>query len=147
MRAPFASYVVKDFLATGLAGGGALTMRINMDPKFCSLISFLSMGIQQGTATDTDNRIVVSATDPIVPSFQENFVMVATSLTVSVIGCARTFNPPPQVLPGNGVPFIRWQALNIAGDLYTLNAQIMLFNIDVRQKMPMGPLLWARGST
>jgi len=55
---------------------------------------------------------------------------------------------PPIILPGGPeVPTIRARALNVNGDFVFLEAQIFLFNIRVRELTPMGPLVFARGST
>jgi hypothetical protein len=146
--APFAAYVVKDFQQTGAVGGGSMTFRVTMDEKFCSLISFFAVSIQQGTPAAAQQRVVISADQPLVPTFEENFNGVATATAISIVSNAKTFNPPPQILPGgSATPFLRWQSLNVDADVYSLNAQIMLFNIRARELAPMGPLLWARGST
>jgi len=73
--------------------------------------------------------------------------VVATSATVNASTIAGTFVPKPTILPGAGaLPFINVAMVNVDSDVLSVDALIYLFNIDVRQKTPMGPLLWAAGS-
>jgi len=51
------------------------------------------------------------------------------------------------ILPGSENTALTVFAANVDGDEYFLDAFIFLFDIRARELTPMGPLLWARGST
>lgn len=146
--APTAAYAVTNFALTGDVSGGAVTHLVTMDNRFCSLVSWISFTIAQATAADADFRVSIGGTTGIIPVFVENNAAVATSAVVNALTVGKTIVPPPAVLPGGGDPgIIAVRTLNVDTDVVTMNAMIYIFNIRAREKTPMGPLLWARGSS
>ncbi len=147
LRAPFAAQNLNNFQATGDASGGGALLTVNLDPRFVSLVAFVPIQIIQGTSADVDARFVITAA-PLRTSQQvENRVIVATSAVMNTVTIAHTWNPTPQLVSGIDNPRLAVQFLNVNGDEYFLDALIYLFRLDVREKAPMGPLLWARGAT
>ena len=149
--APFAAYQVRSHSVTGAVGGGNALLQIEMDPRFCSLISYMTGQINQGTAADADFRFNVGGLK--VPSQVRSGLSVATVSGVSSTTIAEQWDLTPIVLPGGNPPpgatppRLNQLFLNVDGDVYFQDALIYLFNIDVRELFPMGPLLFARGST
>jgi len=61
---------------------------------------------------------------------------------------AKTWNPTPTILGGGAIiPTITVRGKNVDSDVYLCSMLIYLFDIAVRERTPMGPLLWARGAT
>jgi len=146
MTAPFAATIVRGMAQTMDASGGNANLVVNLDPRFCSLISFVTVQLQQATSADAD--VVMEIAGATIPTIIDSRVVVAVASLVSTQEIAVTFAPPPIVIPGGGeAPGLKVTALNVTNDVIFLDAQIYLFNIRVRELMPMGPLLWARGAT
>ncbi len=146
--APFAAYAVSSHAVTGDVSGGSATLRMNMDPRFCSLVSWSTIGITQGTPADAELRGIIGANGTAVARLADQNDQTAVAATVSAQSILRTWCPTPTILPGGDVvPFCSWAMTNVDGDVYHMDAYVFLFNIRVRELTPMGPLLWARGST
>lgn len=150
LSAPIAAYAITDFEITGDASSGRADLRITMDPRFCSLVSYITMTNSQAATADADIRLTVGSDNPVaaVPlQVQAGNVESINGNVSGGITLNRTWTPPPFILPGGSVaPFARGQMLNVLNDVYGLRAMIFLFDIRVRELTPMGPLLWARGS-
>ncbi len=146
--APSAAYAIRGHAVTGDAGGGTATLTINCDDRFCSLVAWVSAGVNQGTSADAEfRRIITSAQGLGIPQLAENGLATAVVAAFGV-EVQSLWNPPPVILPGGpDVGRLSYAFTNVLNDVYTLQAYIYLFNIRVRETTPMGPLLWARGST
>ncbi len=145
---PIAAYSLANIGATGAVGGGALTVRVNMDTRYCSLISYVSIGLVQATPADVEVRFTIADTKARVPRLVEQGDVTFVDSDISVATIAKTWNPPATVLPGGTIaPFVQLVVVNIDADIMNLDALIYLFNVRARELTPMGPLLWARGST
>ncbi len=131
---------------TGDASGGAATLSVNMDPRFCSIVALMSAQIAQGTAADADARFLIRGNT--YPSLVETLTLNAVSSLVTTFEVGHTFVPPPVVLAGGNAEgaSLELKFKNVNGDQYFLDALIYLFHIQVRELTGMGPLLWARGS-
>lgn len=149
-RAPMASYIVDNFQISGNVSGGSLLGTVNMDERFCALVAYITTSITQTTPADTDLRLRLDtsgANSPVAAQVQ-SIAAANISATVSTATINEIWTPTPTILPGSGAgALFSVQGLNNDGDLFRISALIYLFNINVRQVMPMGPLLWARGST
>lgn len=146
--APIAAYAISNHAVTGDSGGGTATLRINMDPRYCALVSWMSSSVNQGTSADADfRRLLSSNAGQGIPLLAENGVATAVAAAFG-LEVQSLWNPPAAILPGSGdfgIATYSW--VNVENDVYALNAYIYLFDIRVRETTPMGPLLWARGST
>ncbi len=102
----------------------------------------------QGTPADADFRFTVSSlAGNAVPLLTHAGVVTAIDASF-VVEINELWNVPPVILPGAqepGIASCRW--VNVDSDAYLMHAFIYLFDIRVRELTPMGPLLWARGST
>lgn len=149
-RAPMAAYIVDNFQATNAAGGGASTLTVQMDERFCSLVAYATLSMTQATPADIDARYrldTTQASSPIAPQVQGRRIEFTDS-DISTATINDIWTPTPVIIPGGGAGgILTMGVVNIDTDLFRLSALIYLFNINVRQVMPMGPLLWARGST
>lgn len=148
--APQAAYSVQNHAVTGDAGGGNLSVTVDMDPRFVSLVSFVSFRNAQATPGDAGYRLVVStaAGGPQIPQLLESNVLTAISGTISSSTINHTAKLQPMLLPGAGNSGrVVVQMLNVLADLLQMSALIYLFDIRVRETTGMGPLLWARGAT
>jgi len=143
--APFAAYAIRLARITGDASSGFMGIDITMDPRFCSLITFITGQIQQATSADADVELSISGSP--YPTVVSSGPQVAVASLVSGFEIASTFNPPPIILPGgNQAPLLRARYLNVNGDFGFIDAMVFLFNISVRETTPMGWLLFSKGS-
>ncbi len=144
--APKFAYAVRNFLLTGDATGTFVQQTIEMDERWCALVAFVEFTIQQATSADAEFQLSVSSDKSA--ELIDSGLQVAVNSSVSSLEVGHLWNPPPLVLPGAGDNArIRLQTLNVDGDIVRLSAYIYLFDVRVRETTPMGPLLWARGST
>lgn len=142
---PQAAYHVSNHAVTGDASGGNATLQVVMDDRHCSLLSYLTISIIQGTSADADVRLSLASGQTPLQAFQGP--VVAISATVIGQTITKTWNPPAYLIPGGpNVGTIECRALNVDGDVYRIGALIYLFDIRAREETPMGPLLFSRGS-
>ncbi len=146
--APNAAYALQAFELVGDAGGGKVGHVITMDNRFCSLVSWVQLANVQTTPGDVDFRFAMAGTGTNeVPLLAEGGLAVAIAAAVSTSSINELWRPPPVVLPGGpNVGFVSVDMLNVLSDVVRVSMMIYLFDIDVRTKTPMGPLLWARGA-
>jgi len=146
--APRFAYSIVDMQVTGDATAGHAGLTVTMDSRFCSLVSYVTIENQQATSADAEVRAFIAASG--VPGQVFQALIVATSATIAARTIGVTWNPTPFILPGSvppNRPRIVSRMLNVDTDEYFLNAFVFCFDIRVRETTPMGPLLWARGST
>ncbi len=142
--APHASYTILDWQIEADASGGRAVYTLNMDNRFVSLVSFLAFQGTQANTLDVDIRYMVGG-NAGVPRAALSKDLNAGSLNAISQQLNDIFVPPPILLPGSQAATCTVETDNVDTDDYFLSALIYLFNIDVRQKAPSGPLLWARG--
>lgn len=140
-----AAYSIKAFNVSGAVGGGAASIQITMDNRFCSLISYAAIQIAQGTAADAGLRWLING--DTIASIVDTPTANSVPSGVTSFEVGNLFQPPPVILPGSENTALTVFAANVDGDEYFLDAFIFLFDIRARELTPMGPLLWARGST
>ncbi len=145
-RAPKFAWALRVFQLSGDASGGAAQLTVTLDPRYTSLVSLVTWQIAQGAAADADFRVLLRGDTS--PTVLDLGTQDSTVSLVSAFEVGRTWNPTPIVLPGgNENAQIQAHFKNVDGDEYFLDALIYAFDIDVRQRTPMGPLLWSRGAT
>lgn len=147
--APFAAYNIIGMSLTGAVGGGAANLAVTLDDRYCSLVSYVSIGDAQATPGDADVSIFLSANSLGMPpqAFAEPVVALSATMAQGGGTIRRTWSPVPVILAGGDkTGLITFRMLNVDADVYTLSALIYLFNIRVREMTPMGPLLWSRGA-
>lgn len=146
--APHAAYSVVGMTVTGDAGGGSAGLDVTMDDRYCSLITYITFNIAQGTSADADFRLTMSSIAGRIPLVAEAGLQLAVVSDVSSQEVSHTWNPTPVILPGGGqVCRANGRWVNTLADVYSFHLMAYLFAIDVREKTAMGPLLWARGAT
>lgn len=145
-QAPFASYTILDWQIEADASGGRAVYNCNMDMRFVSLVSFIAFQGTQANTLDVDVRYQLGG-NAGVPRAVVVKDLHAASLNAVSQQLGDIFTPPPILLPGGQAATFTVETDNVDTDDYFLSALIYLFNIDVRQKAPSGPLLWARGVT
>ncbi len=143
--APQFAYQIKTFSLTGDATGTSLTHVVKMDERYCALIAYVTVRINQATAAAADVMFQVGGAG--VPDFAEQGPVTEISATVNSGTIRKTWVPPPIILPYGGEPTLTMKVLNVDTDVVQLHAQIYAFDARVRELTPMGPLLWARGSS
>ncbi len=148
--APMAAYIVDNMELTGAAGSGNITATILMDERFCSLVAYATVSITQATDQNMGVRYRLDtslASSPVATQVQSRFLTAGSSNT-SPATINDVWVPVPVILPGDGGGgLLSVGSVNFDTDLFRVSALIYLFDINVRQVMPMGPLLWARGAT
>lgn len=146
--APHAAYAVSGFKLAGTNTGGAAKFTLEMDPRFVSLMSYVTLGIQQDVAADAEIAMVLNSGDGHVPHQRFQASVVAIASDVSTPQVSATWGPNPFLMPGGAKGSqLTVSMLNVDAFDYFLSCWILLFDINVREKSPMGPLLWARGSS
>jgi len=132
----------------GDATGTTTTMVATMDPRFCSLISYVTFEVEQITKADKSVSISIQDSAMRTPPQFESEIIVATTAAIGPPEVAKTWIPVPIVLGGGSVvPTIEVRCTNVDLDKHFLSVLVYIFDIRVREMTPMGPLLWARGST
>ena len=144
--APIAAYSVVNFTLTGDAGGGVLRARVDMDARFCSLISYVTFDVQQATPAAEEFRQFISAARAV--PLMVDVGSVANLGTFTTFEINHMWQPPPLILPGaDHGAYHQLSIVNTDTDVLRVNLYIYIFDIRVRELTPMGPLLWARGAT
>lgn len=148
--APFAAYNVINAQVSGDASAGRASITCNMDSRYCALVAYASVAIEQGTSADADVKVFLAGESFAEQTFQAPVESISATIASRTV--TKTWNPTPFVLPGARLqdatqPRLDFRALNVDGDEFFLSALIYLFNVRVRELTPMGPLLWARGAT
>lgn len=146
--APMAAYIVDNMLLTSSATGGASTIQVNMDERFCSLVAYVTVSMSQAIQVDIEVRYrldTAAVSSPVATQVQNRDLLMIDWHTAEIND---VWTPVPVVMPGDGAGALVSAAVeNLDTDTLRLSALIYLFDINVRNVTPMGPLLWARGST
>lgn len=148
--APQAAYAINNFEVIGDASAGHARLTVEMDPRFCSLVAWVSFSIRQATSADAEYRLTVGSTSGAtqIPTQADSGLVVAISSTITTAEINKMISIVPMMMPGAGQSGrVEANFLNVDTDTYRMSLLIYLFNIRVRELTPMGPLLWARGST
>jgi hypothetical protein len=149
--APFAAYNVQGWTQTGDASAGNVEFILQPDPRFCSLFTFMTVNIEQVAPASAAFRNTLGGLRQA--SQGEAGSEVAVALLISDVTVEHTWVPVPVIMPGGNTPAgqtpiaFRSQWKNVDVDEFQFNAMVYIFNINVRETTPMGPLLWARGAT
>lgn len=144
--APKFAYMLRNASVVGDAGGGTIRIDLLMDPRFSSLISYVTGEVQQASTADIEFLFKVAGDRVPAQIFQGD--ALSNALSSSEIGI--TWRPAPVILPGGTMaspPEVSWRVANVLADVLRLTALIFCFDIRVRELLPMGPLLFARGDT
>ncbi len=132
---------------TGDASGGALVIRITMDPRFTTLVGYASFLNIQVSSADADFHLHIGSALNRTPDQSDSGVVTAISATIDTKTITKTWFPAPILLAGGRVaPFIELRMLNVTSDVVNLSLLAYVFDIRARELTPMGPLLWARGT-
>lgn len=134
--APFAAYEITGFLVAGDASGGTASLTITHDARYVSLVSWLTLGVDGAAGAQvfrwSIGDIQVNVETAAITSFG-----IATNVAKMVI---------PQPMLGHGLSQ-QVVLTNTDGDTFSTSTFIYLFDRNVREKSPMGPLLFSRGAT
>lgn len=146
LTAPHAAYHVSAFELTGDASSGITTQTIVMDDRYVSLLGFLTLRMTQVNDADEIVRFQCAggARMPRV-SATRTLTHFPGGAPLGTQEIADTWVPPPMMTPGQFANSCTVSCANKTNNIYLVDAVIYLFNIDVRQKYPLGPLFWARG--
>jgi len=138
---PHGMYVVKGLAITGDSGGGTAKMSIILDDRFCSMVGYASV-VSANTASDPGSvRWVITSSD-VAQQFRA--VEVPESAVDGPI--SDTWLPPATILPGGpGVASLAVSLVNEDGLVSQLYAQIFVYNIHARERVPFELLVAARG--
>lgn len=136
--APFAMYVTRQSLAMD-ASGGLASCIISLDTRYCSMVTALGWTVA-GAAANVEYAISISA----APNGSSAAVGVHGTLEITTLGGALAvsargyWSPPAMILgPGDGSnPAIGLNLDNIDGDTMVLDTQILLWDINVRNRTP-----------
>jgi len=146
---PMAAYAIKDFALTG-DGTGLVTHLVQMDPKFCAIVAYVTYTNLQATAADQDVRMTVGADEQARLLFAQTIqTLDADYKSAGIPTLNATWNPTPLILQGGvgftNPPFIRMQVESFTGDVVQLSALVYLFDINVRNRTPIELLYRAMG--
>jgi len=145
--APFAMYVVDNAEVDMDVSGGGAFLTITMDDRYTALISYATLVVHQQTSgVDKNVKIQVLGGADVGQFYMQGLGQSIGALFAPEV--AFTWSPPAVLLPGGASrsPSLRFVTANdVTGDILGASCMIYLFNNDVRQKMPIGPLLAARG--
>jgi len=138
---PHGMYVVKGLAIAGDATGGTTKMSIILDDRFCSMVGYASV-VSANTASDPGSvRWVITSSD-VAQQFR--VVEVPESAVAGPI--SDTWLPPATILPGGpGVASLTVDLVNEDTLISQLYAQIFVYNINARERVPFELLVSARG--
>lgn len=140
---PFAMWQCQQLLVTGDATGGAASITVNMDRRYCSMMGYASMTYPGTTPDPFPLRWAI--TGDRVP---QQFRAVKVDLIPTTISAARvsdTWLPPATVNPGPEEIALSITVPNTDTLVLQMHCAIFLFNINARQKVPYHLLAAARG--
>jgi len=139
--APFAAYAIEGFGVTGDASAGHVSLGLEMDNRYVSLVSWATGGIVQGTELAADMTMSLELQS-------ETKLVTAVDPDVAAQNVRWNWVPRPFLMPGGGeVSSLEVRFLNVLNDLYRVSTMIYLYNIRVRELTPMPYLTLAPGST
>lgn len=142
--APHAMYTVTNWLTTGDATGGAQTMNVTMDDRFCGMVGYASM--TSTAPADIDIRwSLVGAVNGVVPLMVRAASIDRISSTVTTATVNDTWLPPAFIMPGQDSATLGLAVINTDTLVVQVHLVVFLYNINARQKMPFGVLADARG--
>lgn len=136
--APHAAWEVHLELA-GDASGGQMKLVVEMDDRYCSLLSWVNIQATQTTPADVEGLLNIG-------EMAQRFDLLSVDVG-SGSNIAELYKPPPLILPGGSLQILQFRTDNVDNTTFNLKTYCLLFNIAVREKFPLGPLLWATGST
>ncbi len=139
--APFGLNLIDSDLAGDVSGGSA-TFTVTLDARYCASVTLIGMAVA-GATTDQDYRINFAA-NPAGTSLRHGVTGTMLGVAVSTEGTAGFWVPPATVLPPSTVFSVRF--INVDGDDFRLSAEILLWNIRVRELSPWPYLMGAQGS-
>lgn len=140
LQAPHSAYSVRAANITMDASSGIATMDINLDDRFCSLVSFVTV-VVDGNASDQVVKFQISGAS--TPSIIDHVLLTGFG---GVAESANVWYPPTWVLPGAGeVCDVRVIAANTDGDDMQVSLVVYNFDIRVRELTNIGFLGWSRG--
>lgn len=146
--APTAAYHVNGFQVNGDATGGGNFLDMTLDNRFCSLVAYVTLQLDQVTPADVGYRMSITDISGRTPPIVLQKTGDSTSSNIAAVNIAETLSPVPIILGGGpGVGLISIAVRNVDLDQFSMGALIYLFDIRVRELTPMGPLLWSRGAT
>jgi len=139
--APHSAVVLRSITLAHDVSGGSAVMEVILDDRFCSLVSYQQMFIDQATElAEVVRAEIVGATSPIC---RDNITLTPNATLSDTAGI---WYPPSWILPGTANRCIlRYTAVNVDGDTSHQNALIYQFDIRVRELTNVGFLNWARG--
>ncbi len=141
MSSPHGMYVVKGLAVTGDATGGTSTMTIIFDDRFCSMVGYASVVSANTVADPGSVRWVLTGTQT-AQAFRA--VEVPDSAVAGPV--SDTWLPPAVITPGGPARAQLSVALQNEDTLLSqMYAQIFVYNINARQRVPTEYLVAARG--
>lgn len=141
--APIAMYNF-DHSETGDASAGKVQIALVMDQRYTSIIRFITLGIRQGTPAAADVRYLIGqAANQQSVRIGVTLIAQFVAATLNIETVVSSWVPPAQILPdSNGSsPRFDVEAENVLNDVYRVSAQILLFNINAREKVPLSVLM------
>jgi len=144
--APKFAYMIRNAAVTSDGTAGTTRVEIEMDQRYSSLVSFITGQVQQVAQADIEVLFQLSGDHVPLQLFQGD--VTHTVLSSAEIGF--TWRPFPIILPGGTTPTppnVNFRVANIDLDVVRVSSLVFCFDIRVRELLPMGPLLWARGDS
>ncbi len=140
LTAPHSAYSIRSMAAVMDVSGGLAQVKVVLDDRFCSLVSFVTAHIEN-ESTSQVVRFQISGSS--TPSIIDNVTLLGF---VAHSDCSNVWYPPTWVLPGSGqVCTLTVAADNVDGDTLSVSAVVYNFDIRVRELTNVGFLGWARG--
>ncbi len=139
LTAPFAQYTIVEAEVVGDASSGSARITFEMDERYCSLISYMSCEVVQGTPADATYRFFVAATAAAQAGSVPTAIDTGTQSNIGALGSlTHLWVPPGQILPGGGGSRFAAEWVNVLADRYRLSAVVYLF--DIRLFAPKGQI-------
>lgn len=136
--APHAMYVTAQTLTMDASGGLAQAI-ISLDTRYCAMVTVVSFTVA-GAAADVEYAMSISAApNGTSAAVGVNGTVAIITLGAGLVVSARGYWSPPAMIlgPGDGSnPAIGVNFENVNGDTAIVSTQILLWDINVRNKTP-----------
>lgn len=141
LTSPHAAYMLRSVQIAGDSSSGQAIIKVAFDRRWTTLVQFVT-GQVSGVAAPVAFQFIISG--ELMPSVIDKGTDSFDTVGIQP-SAGHTWFPPPVLVPGGADGELKLTWLNVDGDTFFCDSLIYLFNIDVRQKTPIAPLLWARG--
>ncbi len=118
----------------GDVSGGTNTVTLYLDPRYTSIVAWLSWTMTMGTPADVDTIAILADGPGLVDQIAE--VVTLTGVVAWSVDAAGVWKPPGHLLeptPAGQAPRVQCIQANVDGDVQKLSGIVYCFDINARK--------------